>query len=286
MDKEIDMYLSETDKQKLEALLSEAKRMYSPSALERIEEAFAIAIGAKQPITPQDPAQAGIAFFFPGLAAKPWHDPKDFPICAKLEESWETIREELEYALDKRRGFQMFKRRAIDQQNNMNSEESIERKAFYLKEHGAEFPENRAMCPETVRIIEGEPKVANYAYFGSLDPEGYIAPHRAQYNWVFTVHLGLIVPSDSAMRVGAGEARSWEEGKCMVFDASFEHEAWNRGDFTRFIFLVTTWHPDLTDIEISLLKRVNLDLANEDDFAHELALKQGRKELEGQKWWT
>jgi aspartate beta-hydroxylase len=286
MDKEIDMYLAQADKQKLAALLSEARKKYSPSALERIEEAFAIAIGSKQPDSTVDPSQAGIDFFFPGLTARPWHDPEDFLICGKLEQAWEAIRDELKFALANRRGFQQFKRRAIDQQNDPNSEESKERKAFYLKEHGAEFPENRAMCPGTVRIIEDEPRVANYAYFGSLDPGGYIAPHRAQYNWVFTVHLGLIVPRDCAMRVGKEEPRSWEEGKCRVFDASFEHEAWNRGDFTRFIFLVTTYHPDLTDIEISLLKQVNLDLATEADVAHEIALKQGEKELDGQKWWT
>ena len=280
------MYLDEAEKQKLEALLFKAKKKYSPSALERVEEAFAIAVGSKQPDSTVDPSQAGIDFFFPGLTAKPWHDPADFPICGKLMQSWETIREELKHALDNRRGFQQFKRRADDQQNDPNSEESKERKAFYLKEHGAEFPENRARCPETVGIIEGEPRVANYAYFGALDPGGYIAPHRAQYNWVFTCHLGLIVPSDCAMRVGREEARSWEEGKCRVFDASFEHEAWNRGDFTRFIFLVTTYHPDLTDIEISLLKEVNLDLASRADAAHEMALKQGEGDLDGQKWWT
>lgn len=280
------MYLNQIDKEKLTALLSEAKKRHSPADLERIEEAFAIATGLKQPVTPEDPYQAGIDFFFPGLTSKPWHDPKSFPICAKLEQSWEVIRDELKHALDNRRGFQQFRRRAIDEHNNPNSEESKERKAFYLKEHGAEFPENRAMCPETVGIIDSEPRVANYAYFGALDPGGYIAPHRAQYNWVFTVHLGLIVPSDTAMRVGKEEPKKWEEGKCVVFDASFEHEAWNRGDFTRFIFLVTTWHPDLTDVEISLLKRVNLDLASQDDVAHEVALKQAERELEGQKWWT
>jgi hypothetical protein len=88
------------------------------------------------------------------------------------------------------------------------------------------------------------------------------------------------------MRVGREEPRSWVEGKCCDFDASFEHEAWNRGAFTRFIFLVTTYRPDLTDIEISLLKQVNLDLANQDDVAHEAALREGMKDLEGQKWWT
>src|SRR5262249_48952820 len=130
------MYLSQRDKEKLSVLLAGARKTYKPAELERLEEAFAIAIGEKEAPNVGDPAQAGIAFFFPGLEARPWHDPKKFPICSQLEQSWETIREELKHALEHRRGFQQFKRRAIDEQNNKNSEESKERKAFYLKEHG------------------------------------------------------------------------------------------------------------------------------------------------------
>jgi len=283
MDKEIDMYFSETDKQKLATLLSEAKRMYSPSALERIEETFAIVIGAKQPVGPEDPLQTGTDFFFPGLAAKPWHDPKDFPICAKLEESWEIIREELKYALDKRRGFQQYVRRGNDKQNDPNTEVPKECKALYLKEDREEFLENRAMCPVTARVTTNEPRLANYVIFSALDPGGHIAPHHATYNWTFNVHLGLIVPGNCALRV-KDETRNWEEGKCMVFDASFEHEAWNGGDFTRFILLTTTYHPDLTDIEILLLKQASLNLGKA-DATHAVSMEEGRKRLEDKKWW-
>jgi len=278
------MYLSETDKQKLAALLSEAKKKYSPSALERLEETFAMAAGEKPLVGPEDPSQEGTTFFFPDLTAKPWHDPKDFPIIAKLEASWEAIRDELKYALDNKRGFQHYVRRATDQQNDPNSEVPKEWKALYLKEHAEEFPENRAMCPEATRIIAEEPRVENYVIFSALDPGGHIAPHHATYNWTFNVHLGLIVPDNCALRV-KDEARSWEEGKCLVFDGSFEHEAWNRGDFTRFILLIAIYHPDLTEIEISLLKQANLDLATQADVAHATVLKNRGKELEGKKWW-
>jgi len=279
------MYIDEADKQKLAALLSEAKKKYNPSALERLEETFAIAIGSKQPVGPEDSSQEGTDFFFPGLAAKPWHSPEEFPICAKLEQSWEAIRDELKYALDKRRGFQHYVRRETDKQNDPNSEVPKEWKAFYLKEHREEFPENRAMCPETARIIADEPRLENYVFFSALDPGGHIAPHHATYNWTFNIHLGLIVPDncDCALRV-KDETRGWEEGKCLVFDGSFEHEAWNRGDFTRFVLLITTYHPDLTDIEVSLLKQANLDLGKA-DVVHATALKEGKKQLEDKKWW-
>lgn len=286
------LYLSEADKQRLAALLGEARRRYTPSALERLEETFAIAIGAKQPVGAEDPSQEGTDFFFPGLPKpKPFHDPHDFPTCVKLEQAWETIRDELTSALDNRRGFQHYVRRYSDKQNDPDSDVPKEWKALYLKDHLQEFPENRAMCPETIRIIEQEPRVENYVFFSALDPGGHIAPHHSTYNWIFVMHLALIVPDPPkcVMRVGS-EKRNWEEGKCLVFDASFEHEAWNSGDSTRFILLIDTFHPDLTEIELSLLKAANAYLSkamdlSEANVAHNIALERGKRELDGKRWW-
>jgi aspartate beta-hydroxylase len=285
MDKEVDMYLDEADKQRLVGVLSDAKKRYRPAELERLEEAFAIAIGAKESVRPEDPLQLGTGFFFPGLSAKPWHDKEKFPMCAKLEQSWEVIRDEMKCALDNRCGFQQFLLKGIDQQKALEAGVPREWKALYLKEHTEEFPENRAMCPETVRIIADEPRVANYVYFSALDPGGHIGPHYATYNWTFNIHLGLIIP-DNCEELVKDEARRWEEGKCLIFDASFKHEAWNRGDSTMFILLITTYHPDLTDLEVSFLERINMDLAKAQDVAHAIALKKGQRQLEGKKWWV
>jgi aspartyl/asparaginyl beta-hydroxylase (cupin superfamily) len=284
MNKDVDMYLDETEKQKLATMLSEARKKYRPAELERLEETFAIVMGAKEPARPEDPSQEGTDFFFPGLTAKPWHDPEEFAMCAQLEQSWQTIRDELQYALDIRRGFQHYVRRETDRQNAPSSEVPKEWKALYLKEHTTEFPESRAMCPEATRIIMEEPRVENYVMFSALDPGGHILPHHATYNWTFNIHLGLAIPDNCALRV-KDEVRSWEEGKCLVFDGSFEHEAWNRGDFTRFILLIAIYHPDLTDVEVSLLKQVNLDLAKP-DIAHEVALREGKKQLDDKRWWV
>jgi aspartate beta-hydroxylase len=166
-------------------------------------------------------------------------------------------------------------------------------KALYLKDHLQEFPENRAMCPETIRIIDDEPRVENYVFFSALDPGGHIAPHHSTYNWIFVMHLGLIVPenADCVMRVGNAEPKRWKEGKSHVFDASFEHEAWNRGDTTRFILLIDTFHPDLTEIELTLLKQANAYLSkamerSKTNMAHNVALKEGKRQLEDKKWWV
>ncbi len=283
------MFLDTADREKLDFMLSEAKKRYSRAELERVEEAFAIATGLKKSVGHEDPAQAGITFFFPGLSAKPWHDIGLFPMCAKLEQSWEAIKEELYYALSHRRGFQQFLRRGTDKQTAEDAGVPKEWKALYLKEHTEEFPENRLMCPETVRIVDAEPRLENYVFFSALDPGGFIAPHHATYNWVFNIHLGLVVPDTRPEVCGLrvkDQPKGWEEGKCHVFDSSFEHEAWNKADSTRFILIITTYHPELTDIEVSLLKKVNVELAKVADAIHDGALREAEKELEGEKWWV
>jgi aspartyl/asparaginyl beta-hydroxylase (cupin superfamily) len=57
---------------------------------------------------------------------------------------------------------------------------------------------------------------------------------------------------DCAIRVGH-ETRRWEEGRCLIFDDHFEHEAWNHTQEERIVLIVDLWHPDLTATEVELL---------------------------------
>ena len=40
--------------------------------------------------------------------------------------------------------------------------------------------------------------------------------------------------------------RTWEEGKAIIIDDSFDHEVWHNGSTFRLILIVDFWHPDLT----------------------------------------
>jgi beta-hydroxylase len=42
------------------------------------------------------------------------------------------------------------------------------------------------------------------------------------------------------------QVQDWQEGKCLVFDDTTEHEAWNRGDRTRVVLLIDFKMTDLT----------------------------------------
>jgi aspartate beta-hydroxylase len=84
--------------------------------------------------------------------------------------------------------------------------------------------------------------------YSVLQPGAHIPPHTGVVNCRLVVHLPLIIPSDCGIRVGS-ETRGWEEGNCIVFDDTFEHEAWNRSGHTRVVLIFDIWNPHLTEAE-------------------------------------
>ena len=54
----------------------------------------------------------------------------------------------------------------------------------------------------------------------------------------------------------AGERRHWETGRAFVFDPSFLHRTHNPTSGERVILNVDIWHPELTDVEKTAIRRV------------------------------
>jgi len=276
--------LTVTELEDLARLLSESRKKFGANAVERLEKAFAIGSSSEALPIPEEPYQRGAVFLFPSLSSKPWLDPADFRTVAKLERAWEKIKDELYSVLHERCGFQQYIRTAADQPIDPIFNVPKEWKALYLKKAREYFPENSALCPVTNSIIADNPEVADLVIFSALDPGGHITPHCASYNWVVTAHLGLNIPENCGLRVGS-ETRTWEEGKCLVFDVSFEHEAWNRGDHTRFVLLVNLWHPELTSVEIEVLEQAVLIIQRQEKVEYLDAVKKKKDQLRGEKWW-
>ena len=101
------------------------------------------------------------------------------------------------------------------------------------------------------------------AWFSILAPGYRIPPHQGPTNGIIRIHLGLIVPRDSAncrIRV-AGEEFGWQEGKCVVFDDSYEHEVWNNTDEQRAVLFFDVDRPlrlpgrSVNRLLIALMKR-------------------------------
>ncbi|MBV8945307.1 MAG: aspartyl/asparaginyl beta-hydroxylase domain-containing protein, partial [Solirubrobacterales bacterium] len=183
---------------------------------------------------------------YPDLPSRPWHDPRDFPLVGYLETHFEEIREEIT---------------ALGETQFQRESERIGRTGdwdvAFLYERGRRHDEVCVACPVTTHGIETYPTIRTMAgliYVSRLRAETHVAAHRGPTNLRVRCHLAVKVPDgDCALRVGE-ETRRWEEGKCLVFDDYFEHEAWNHSAADRIVLIVDLWHPALSATEVALLE--------------------------------
>jgi len=124
-------------------------------------------------------------------------------------------------------------------------------KQFELYSRGRKLLKNCEKAPKTCELVdqfEAAKCTRGQVKFSVMLPETHVWPHCGPTNCRIRAHLGLVVPSGTFIRVG-NETRSWEAGKWLIFDDSFEHEVWHNGTSTRLVLIIDIWHPDLTDDE-------------------------------------
>jgi aspartyl/asparaginyl beta-hydroxylase (cupin superfamily) len=66
--------------------------------------------------------------------------------------------------------------------------------------------------------------------------------------------LGIDVPDSECGITVDGVSRSWKNGRCLVFDDSLPHEAWNDSIRKRIVLIVDLRRHDRTDDEVRLLE--------------------------------
>ena len=177
----------------------------------------------------------------PSWPLQPFYDPGDFPWVAPLEANWKAIRAELDRLLAHRDALPNFQDISTDQYNLTDDDKW---KTYFFYGYGFRSDANCARCPATTRLIESIPGMET-AMFSILAPGKRIPPHDGPYKGVLRYHLGLVVPEGPGpvgIRVGGQEA-TWAEGRSLVFDDTYEHEAWNDTDETRVVLFVDFVRP-------------------------------------------
>jgi aspartate beta-hydroxylase len=214
----------------------------------------------EQPVAPPDPRQKPRFFFFPGLPSLPYLDPMTQPWSSKLSAEYPAIRSEALDLLARSQGFEDFVRlRQGDRMDNYLGGVRPSWEAYFFFRHGRRFEDHHAECPRTsqtlstVELCEIEDHAPEIC-FSLLAPGTTIKPHYGVTNVRSVMHLPLVVPDGCALNVvGAGE-HVWREGQLMMFDDTFQHEAWNRSSEPRLILLMDCWNPSLAPIERSAVK--------------------------------
>lgn len=164
------------------------------------------------------------------------YDNPVFPWAAEIEAEWLAIRQELEAVLTRKDELPNFHDIAADVSSISNDGSW---KTFLLAAYGMKSERNIAICPQTWRIVQKVPGLKT-AMFSIFDPGKHLPAHRGPYNGLLRFHLGLIVPEPKdkvAIRV-SDKVCHWEEGRALIFDDAYEHEAWNKTDKVRVVLFV------------------------------------------------
>lgn len=167
----------------------------------------------------------------------PVYDNATFPWAQDIEREWHLIRAELDRVLARQADLPSFHELSADVKT-ISQDKAW--KTFFLAGYGLSSERNIAQCPETWRIVQRIPGLKT-AMFSIFEPGKHLPAHRGPYNGVLRLHLGLIVPEaregELAIRVDR-QVCHWQEGKALIFDDAYEHEAWNHTDKTRVVLFV------------------------------------------------
>lgn len=234
------------------ALIEPLRREHGSEALTRVEQALRIYLGEEAPVYP-DERQRPTFFYFPGLAPAPYLDRALFDWIGALEAQTPAIRRELEALLQTASGERVFTSDELERQNLRGAHAPPSWNGYYFFRHGERRADNCAACPDTARALDALPlsHVRDHGpevLFSVFTAGTHLLPHRGVTNTRLVAHLPLIVPEKCALNV-AGAVHQWQEGQVVVFDDTYEHEAWNRSNEIRVVMIFDLWNPHLTDVE-------------------------------------
>ncbi len=240
----------------LEPLVAEFGRQ----GLARVEGMLRIHLNEERPTYP-DARQQPTFLYLPDLPATPYFERGQFPWLAALEARTAGITSELQSLLQADTGAEDVFGSAELAAQNLRSERGVPGwTGHYFYRHGDRREANCAACPVTSVALAELPlsHVADHGpevLFSVFTPGTHLLPHRGVTNTRVVGHLPLIVPPDCALRVG-GENHAWQPGRVVVFDDTYEHEAWNRSDRIRVVLIFDLWNPHLTELERAAVARL------------------------------
>lgn len=164
---------------------------------------------------------------------------REIPELQVLDDNWEIIRDEALKMAESRRI------KAAERHDDIGFNSFFKHgwKRFYLKWYDARHPSAEELCPRTVAILKGLPKV-KAAMFAELPPGSKLNKHRDPFAGSLRYHLGLITPNDDRCHIIVdGETYSWRDGESVVFDETYVHEAHNNSEENRIILFCDVERP-------------------------------------------
>jgi beta-hydroxylase len=180
-----------------------------------------------------------LMYLFSAVPNRPYVDVTQFPELAPLRDNWKTIRDEALSLFDEGH----IRAAATYNDLGFNSFFKTGWKRFYVKWYDEPVPSAKALCPQTVALVQSIPTV-NGAMFALLPPGSKLGAHRDPFAGSLRYHLGLVTPNNDTCRILVdGEAYYWRDGEPVMFDETFIHTAENKSDVTRLILFCDVERP-------------------------------------------
>jgi aspartate beta-hydroxylase len=202
-------------------------------------------------IQPADPLQRPTVLYLDGFEDRAWHDPAHHPVLATIEENAAAIRAEF-----------VGRTTAAEQWPEYHEAVAEDKKwrACWFYRYGLRVAETAALYPRTAALLDAhsgpEGPLASAlgdVFLSRLEAGGRIPAHNGICNISLVGHLALVVPPGCRFRVGA-ETRGWQEGRCLVFDDTFEHEAWNDSARDRYVLVFALWQHGVAPVERAFIR--------------------------------
>lgn len=204
----------------------------------------------------------------------PIYDISHFPWVADVEADWQKVRAELDQVMKYRDAMPSFQD-IVKEVGMIQTDDQW--KTFFLKGVGMDCEENARRCPETMKVLNKIPGCTT-GFFSILSPRKHIPEHRGPWAGVLRLHMGLLVPEprhQCRIRI-ADQVYAWSEGKCVIFDDTYNHEVWNDTDGYRVVLFVDferpLWWP------LSAINHWIMNLASLAPFLREAKGKQAASE--------
>ncbi len=204
------------------------------------------------PIAYRTPDQQPSLFYMPDLPAMPVTPRERLPWASAIEAKTAEVREEYLAAVAMGTAHAPYVDANIRVPIWRELAGNLDWSSLHLYKVTEETPFAR-LFPKTLAALEAADIVRVEGrpvelFFSRLRPGAHIPPHFGASNNRITIHLPLLVPGDSEIRIGTMR-HTWREGELFAFDDSFEHEAWNRAAEDRVVLIFEAHHPDLSAAE-------------------------------------
>jgi aspartate beta-hydroxylase len=170
-----------------------------------------------------------------------------FPDHTVFSDNWRKIREESLQLMRDMGAIPHF-HDVMPEQKPLSEHGDKYWRLFILKAYGVSHPANQAKCPFTASLLDH--KSIHSAAISFLESKKHIPPHRGPFRGVLRYHLGLVIPRNpdgtttNRLKID-GVLHDLNEGKELLWDDTYVHEAWNEAESVRAVLLVDVARRDL-----------------------------------------